>query len=1028
MNKFKGKCFADVDNHVKDMDTVRKGFFFEELCYKLVKYDPEFGFKSDTDKIWPFKSAPLHIINDFKFKPCDRGIDILAHIGGKYVAIQCKYLSDRANSTSWGHVATFFGLSCGITKKINRAIFMTNSYKLCHEVIVSEEVEAKHGELFDKLTEDFFYYACVTDAEPIYKIKDILPHQQQCLDQVLNHYENETRGYIEMACGSGKTLTSYWIDKHLNNKSTIIFVPSLSLLSQFYSEWIKQSYGENIDVNYVLVGSDTEKNHAENYAFLSLDPIEIQKNISESKIKNVVICTYHSHEKVKKIKFDFGIYDESHKTVGSSDKYFAGTLFDINVNIKKRLFMTATPKMYTGKINEKIICMTNEKIYGKKIFKYNLKTAIENKKLVDYEVIALASRATTITKLIKSNKMTRTDNQKQETPAQYTASAILLLKNIHDGTCNHMVTYHNKISSSVMFRNMLADINEKLYDNQELCIYDLSSNMSITTRQRIMREFRESRRGILCTSKILNEGVNIPIIDSICFVDSRSSTIDIIQSIGRALRLYPGKERAKIFVPVLTTNDNAYDNITKILLALKTTDDRIIESFRFPKLKRVSKINFRVSEYVTENKIEMIDFKTWNENIFNRIHETIDEYPLMIKKLKTYVKINKCLPTVQDGELYKWCNDMRRKYNKNKLNEECILELESIRGWIWHDTSYIFSMWNKYVKEKIEFMRVWEIIRALHYDVNVAKESILYKNTKIHVVKNNNQLWLELRTILDLLKHNDYEDVVKNMINMDYVKIWDNVAYILVSELYVLVSRTTNAKVFRRWLDTNINNMYSNVPTYASAQVINSKSIHNGAKKTCKRSPRKKKIKDILDPEHKYYCASCDYSTDRSYDLRKHQQSGKCMTNSHNFKNIFKNNNNIVQSINTNINAHATKINTSKEKETVPIKQENELFSSSRLVRKKNIELMDENRKLKDANTNYCHEREILKLRNENVLKDLKHEQEKNGLFCTNIKSGLAIIDTLCEEISKTTDPHNKKNILTIVAAYRDSMKSFIKK
>ena len=614
MNKFKGKCFADVDNHVKDMDTVRKGFFFEELCYKLVKYDPEFGFKSDTDKIWPFKSAPLHIINDFKFKPCDRGIDILAHIGGKYVAIQCKYLSDRANSTSWGHVA------------------------------------AKHGELFDKLTEDFFYYACVTDAEPIYKIKDILPHQQQCLDQVLNHYENETRGYIEMACGSGKTLTSYWIDKHLNNKSTIIFVPSLSLLSQFYSEWIKQSYGENIDVNYVLVGSDTEKNHAENYAFLSLDPIEIQKNISESKIKNVVICTYHSHEKVKKIKFDFGIYDESHKTVGSSDKYFAGTLFDINVNIKKRLFMTATPKMYTGKINEKIICMTNEKIYGKKIFKYNLKTAIENKKLVDYEVIALASRATTITKLIKSNT---------------------LIKNIHDGTCNHMVTYHNKISSSVMFRNMLADINEKLYDNQELCIYDLSSNMSITTRQRIMREFRESRRGILCTSKILNEGVNIPIIDSICFVDSRSSTIDIIQSIGRALRLYPGKERAKIFVPVLTTNDNAYDNITKILLALKTTDDRIIESFRFPKLKRVSKINFRVSEYVTENKIEMIDFKTWNENIFNRIHETIDEYPLMIKKLKTYVKINKCLPTVQDGELYKWCNDMRRKYNKNKLNEEC---------------------------------------------------------------------------------------------------------------------------------------------------------------------------------------------------------------------------------------------------------------------------------------------------------------------------------------------------------------------
>ena len=204
--------------------------------------------------------------------------------------------------------------------------------------------------------------------------KEILPYQKQCIDMSLDHYKNNNRGYIEMMCGTGKTLTSYWIDKHMNNKSTIIFVPSLYLLSQFYSEWINQSRAENIAINYILIGSDTDENHA----FISLKSQKIRQKISASKIKNVIICTYQSHAKIKNIEFDFGIYDESHRTIDSV-KYFTDTLHDTHVKIKKRLFMTATPKIFTRPTIDKMISMNNIELYGKKIFKYNLKTAIENK-------------------------------------------------------------------------------------------------------------------------------------------------------------------------------------------------------------------------------------------------------------------------------------------------------------------------------------------------------------------------------------------------------------------------------------------------------------------------------------------------------------------------------------------------------------------------------------------------------------------------------------------------------------------------
>lgn len=404
-----------------------------------------------------------------------------------------------------------------------------------------------------------------------------------------------------MACGSGKTLTSYWVYKLLNLTRTVIFVPSLYLLSQFYSDWVKQSYAENVPIKYLLIGSDAdvdeEVKYKSNGLILFTDQKSIKKYIENCDTKLVIICTYQSSDKLaeaceQEIQFDFAIFDEAHKTIGQVNKQFTMMLTNKHLIIKKRLFMTATPKMYNGDVdNDEIISMDNRKFYGEKLFTYNTGNAITDKKLVDYQVLTIYAKNKDIKKDIKENNLIKLKNEFVDTEANYLGIILVLLKKIHDGTCKHLISYHNKVKRVIKFKEFLTKINKLLY-GQDIFIESLDVSTSIAKRAKIINEFTKSPVGILCSSRVLNEGVNIPIVDSICFVDPRFSTIDIVQCIGRALRLHPDKKMAHVIVPTFIDDFNdefdksVYENIIRILKSLKTTDNEVGEYF---KLKCIEK-------------------------------------------------------------------------------------------------------------------------------------------------------------------------------------------------------------------------------------------------------------------------------------------------------------------------------------------------------------------------------------------------------------------------------------------------------
>jgi hypothetical protein len=111
---------------------------------------------NQLQQIWMYADIPLSVREELCLPNTDKGIDLLVKINGAYFPIQCKFRRDTQIIVPWGDLATFFELSFGITKKVNEGYFVTNTFDLCEQVILSERVKPIYGNFFDGLPDNFF--------------------------------------------------------------------------------------------------------------------------------------------------------------------------------------------------------------------------------------------------------------------------------------------------------------------------------------------------------------------------------------------------------------------------------------------------------------------------------------------------------------------------------------------------------------------------------------------------------------------------------------------------------------------------------------------------------------------------------------------------------------------------------------------------------------------------------------------------------------------------------------------------------
>jgi superfamily II DNA or RNA helicase len=599
-------------NNISDLSNFNKGIQFELLTVSVLKKHPIYA--SILEQVWLLrKGLPSNIRKKLNIPQADEGIDIIAQTySGEFWAIQCKFKASKEPPTM-RELSTFNNLAHTHCKNISMAIlFHTGERGVRKKHLMGEKYAEVGLEFWLGLSpEDWIR---INDSSTSNKAKPIVrmprEHQKKAIKSAQDHYlkQNASRGRLIMPCGTGKSLTAFWIANSLNANSIIVAVPSLSLIKQSLEDWTSEfvALDENPKPLWRVICTDdttTKLNdefvsEAYSLGFPNTDIDDIASFLKiNTKGKKVIFTTYQSSDKLAQaarkanISFDLAILDEAHKTVGIKSKAFATLLSDKNISIKKRMFMTATERVLKG-TNDDVLSMDDESVYGKRFFQLTFKDAIHSSPQIisDYKILTIAVTNAQIQEMIqKNNLLTDKKNSIEEQDGQSLAAAIALRQATKKYGIKHAISFHRSIKSAESFTNLNVRLNSSKVDKINLTSYHISSKKSAGQRSQLLDDFRADKLALMTNARCLTEGVNVPTIDCVLFADPKQSIVDIVQAAGRALRVSPGKKYGYIMMPLIVpdnmelvefTETTPFRQVARIVTGLSTQDERIVEEFR----------------------------------------------------------------------------------------------------------------------------------------------------------------------------------------------------------------------------------------------------------------------------------------------------------------------------------------------------------------------------------------------------------------------------------------------------------------
>lgn len=599
-----------------------RGEAFEEFSVAFLELHKDYY---QATKIWRFRNVPDEILERLGCSNRqDVGIDgMILHYDDTLTAYQSKFRLDRSDTPSQRELSTFYMVS-------DRADFRLIIANVEDLPRVVRERKAHGQYLVDSLLnlpEEFF----ASLQEYIFHERPKLgppleprPFQLEAIDAVLNGFRGHPRGQAILPCGSGKTLIGKWIADRLGAKQILILVPSLALIKQTLEEWYKV---RGPGFRYICVCSDQsvallhredgwEADPSDQDFKVSTDSRELAAFLRQSSpLPHVVFSTYQSSAvlvaglrelAMQKCRFDLVICDEAHKVAGVAGKPFAQVLDDEKIPATKRLFMTATPRVIAPQYRKKteedavpIVSMDEPDVFGPVFYRMSFAEAIQQNIISDYRVVVIGVSEKEVAELARAGRTIETEDQ-ERWEAQGLAQRIALGKAIGLYGIKKIFSFHNRVASASEFvdanrPDSLPAVLDKMSPNLHYSAKHINGEMSAGTRNRILREFKMSARGVISNARCLGEGVNVPAVDGVFFADSRSSVIDIVQATGRALRVVPGKSRAYVIIPVLVQEEedpetiieaSRFELVWQVLSAMASQDERVEGAIREARIRQ----------------------------------------------------------------------------------------------------------------------------------------------------------------------------------------------------------------------------------------------------------------------------------------------------------------------------------------------------------------------------------------------------------------------------------------------------------
>ncbi len=628
------------DIRLKATTEKEKGTDFERLMKLWFQTDPRYN---DLEKVWLWEEFP----GRKEFGGKDLGIDLVARTEyGDYWAIQCKCYTEDATIDK-GAVDSF--LSNASRTFTDPDTFQTREFSNLVWVQTSRKRWGVNAETAIQGLSKPFNRISLYDLEispvdwdklkkGLWGEKAKLPgkkplrHQLEAMSKAYEYYvtKGNERGKLIMACGTGKTFTSLRIMEQMTPQDgfVLFLVPSIALLGQTLNAWMAD---KTDDMRAICVCSDakvTREMHDADDEDASIVDLAVPATTDTRKIlrqlkkydkeqnRTVIFSTYQSIDVVKeaidlyKREVDLIICDEAHRTTGvvlknKEESNFTKVHKNDYIKAKKRLYMTATPRLYSANIkvkakeNERIdvLCsMDDEEWYGQEFHRLTFNDAVAQGLLTDYKVLVLTVSEEDIPESIRTNikeqytKASEKDKlkelnfddatkligcinglskrikgdegiTKQQDPLMM-RRAVAFCQTINPSKKNptfsstQMAKYFGAVGQE--YKSTLSAEESKEVVN--IKAQHIDGSMNANTRNELIAWLKQDADDpnecrVLCNVRCLSEGVDVPALDAVLFLSPRNSEVEVVQSVGRVMRTFKGKNYGYIIIPVIVPND-----------------------------------------------------------------------------------------------------------------------------------------------------------------------------------------------------------------------------------------------------------------------------------------------------------------------------------------------------------------------------------------------------------------------------------------------------------------------------------------
>lgn len=628
---------ADIRSATADLSEAEKGHRFEVLMKRYFQTDPTY--KARFSDVWLWSEWPYA-------KGHDVGIDLVAKEADsdRYIAIQCKFYAPDYLINAHDVDTFFMALNSSVKtehsdkdKFAGGIIVATTDHwnKVLLDALLKQHIPCQHIGLSDLEAIDVDWDA-LNKGKACDIIKyDARPHQREAIDAVMDGFKSADRGKLIMACGTGKTFTALRLtEEYTNGKGCVLFLaPSIALVAQSLREWMSQTLCK---IHPIAVCSDGSASSIDDLADLSArdlparattDPATIAQLYFKFKDSHltVIFSTYQSIEKLHEAQkvgalpeFDLCICDEAHRTTGVSlvdaktgkhnESHFVKVHQQDYIACRKRIYMTATPKIYAESARQKakdanaeLASMDDRSYFGDEFFRLPFSRAVREGLLTDYKVLILCVDEDYVKDILDEHL------QHEETGALELDEAVRLVgcynglrkkvmlpskpaANSEDGEAydpslpdllaydedfltsdpapmKRAVSFANVIKASEKYTEMWGQVVEAIrkHDDTDTSFIDsemrhVDGNMDMSERAALLSWLKgnagtNASHGVaecrvLSNARCLSEGVDVPSLDAVMFLAPRKSQVDVVQSVGRVMRRAEGKKFGYIILPI----------------------------------------------------------------------------------------------------------------------------------------------------------------------------------------------------------------------------------------------------------------------------------------------------------------------------------------------------------------------------------------------------------------------------------------------------------------------------------------------